>query len=156
MNIPQKWLNWFRNQPRWLQIVIIVVVSVVLVIGIWLSSRGYGDKSSAEIVDSPTWMINVMLSFVLVILLIIGSAIVARRWMLGVGPSKDRRMQVVETLVLNPKRALHIVKVGDQMLLIGATDQTINLLSELDQADGSAGFAAVLQNTLSNDPGGNP
>lgn len=155
MNFYQKWINWFRNQPRWLQSVIIVAVCVLLVVGIWLSSQGYGDKSSAEIVDSSAWMINVLLSFVLVILLIVGSAIVARRWMLGGGQSKERRMQVMETLVLNPKRALHIVKVGDQMLLIGATDQAINLLSELDQADGSAGFAAVLQNTLTNDPGGN-
>ena len=154
MNFYQKWLNWFRTQPRWLQSVVIVAVCVLLVVGIWLSSQTYGEKSSSEIVNSSAWMINVLLSFVLVILLIIGSAIVARRWMLGGVQSKERRMQVLETLVLNPKRALHIVKVGDQMLLIGATDQSINLLSELDQADGSAGFAAVLQDTLTEKPGG--
>ncbi len=41
-------------------------------------------------------------------------------------------MQVVETVRLSPKQALHLVMVGDQQLLIGATDQNVALLTSVE------------------------
>jgi flagellar biogenesis protein FliO len=46
---------------------------------------------------------------------------------------------------LNPKRALHIVQVGGQTLLIGATDQSITLISELDPAEQTQTFSSAMQ-----------
>lgn len=145
MNFYRKWLTWFRNQSRIVQTVIIIAVCVLLIVGIWVSSFTYTEKSSSELVDSTGWMISVFLKLLLVIMLIIGAAIVAKRWMSGAVQGKTRQMQVIETLPLNPKRALHIIKVGNQTLLIGATDQNITLISELDLAEPEASFHTALQ-----------
>lgn len=145
MNFYQKWWNWFRNQARWLQVTVIIGLSVLLVVGIWVSSFSYEGKSAAETVDSTGWMISVFLKMLLVIMLIIGAAIVAKRWMTVGSTGKVRQMQVLETLNLNPKRALHIVQVGGQTLLIGATDQSITLISELDPAEQTQTFSSAMQ-----------
>lgn len=149
MNFYEKWMSWFKSRPRWLQITLVIGLSVLLVVGIWANSTTFQSKSSAEEVDSSSWMLTVFLSFVLVILLIVGLGIVARRWMSGAPRGNNRQMQVVETLILNPKRSLHIVQVGEQLLLIGATDQNINLISELDSSNPpTGGFPAVFQNAI--------
>jgi flagellar biogenesis protein FliO len=57
-------------------------------------------------------------------------------------------MQIQETLNLTPKRSLHIVRIGDQTLLIGATDQGINLLSEISPEPSSTQFQTLLQNAV--------
>jgi len=41
-------------------------------------------------------------------------------------------MQVIETVRLSPKQALHLVTVGDRQLLIGATDQNVSLLTPVE------------------------
>jgi flagellar biosynthetic protein FliO len=151
MNFYQKWWQWFRNQPRWLQTSVIVGVCVILVVGIWLSSTSYSGDSAAQMVDSTGWMISVFLKLVLVLMLILCAAVVVKRWTNGTVRINDRKMQVVETLTLNPKRALHIIRVGDQSFLIGATDQNITLIQELEPIGTMVSFksafeqAAVLQ-----------
>jgi flagellar biosynthetic protein FliO len=151
MNFYQKWWQWFRNQSRWIQTGIIIGVCVILVVGIWLSSSGYSGDSAAQMVDSTGWMISVFLKLILVLMLILGAAIVVKRWTNNSVRINDRKMQVIETLALNPKRALHIVRVGDQSFLIGATDQNITLIQEIEPQATEISFksafeqAAVLQ-----------
>ncbi|MEI7989123.1 MAG: flagellar biosynthetic protein FliO [Chloroflexota bacterium] len=40
-----------------------------------------------------------------------------------------KRMAVVETLYLTPKQKLHLVRVGEKVMMIGATDENLSLLS---------------------------
>lgn len=42
-------------------------------------------------------------------------------------------IRVWETVHLSPQRALHVVEVGGQLLLVGATDSQVNLVAELDR-----------------------
>lgn len=46
---------------------------------------------------------------------------------------KKKMMQVVERLYLGPNRSLFIVRVGEKLHLIGVTDHSINLLSNLNE-----------------------
>lgn len=66
--------------------------------------------------------------------LVIGLLLVAlfwlKRWQLG-GGRRMRQILVVESLRLTPKQALHLVKVGDRTLLIGAVDTQLSLLTEV-------------------------
>jgi flagellar biosynthetic protein FliO len=58
---------------------------------------------------------------------------VFRRWSLpGSKREKKHQMQVVETVRLSPKQAIHLVTVGDRQLLIGATDQNVSLLTSVE------------------------
>ncbi len=144
MNLFQKWLDWFRNQSRWVQSVVIVGLCVLLIVGIWLSTFTYSKDTATGMVDSTGWMVGAFLKLLLVVVLIIGLAIVAKRWINQPGQSSSRQMKVVESLMLNPKRSLHIIKVGGQLLLIGATDQNISLISELDTAEIPGSFQTAL------------
>jgi flagellar biogenesis protein FliO len=38
----------------------------------------------------------------------------------------------MESVRLSPKQALHVVRVGEEYFLVGATDQNVNLLSQVD------------------------
>lgn len=145
MNFYQKSLAWFRNQSRLVQSGLIIGACVLFVVGLWLSSNSDTGSNSTQMVDSTAWMVSVFFKLLLVILLIIGVAVVAKRYMTGRPMGKERQMQVVETLALNPKRALHIVKVGGQTLLIGATDQSVSLISELDPTENGSFDAAFQQ-----------
>lgn len=151
MNYAEKWLSWFKTRSRFVQIVIITGVSVLLVVGFWftLFSSPEGE-SAADLTSSSTWMISVFFKLLLVLLLIYGAAIVMKRWMVNPSGGKMRQMQVVETLGLTPKRALHIIRVGESVLLVGATDQQITLIKDVSEylADDSAEFPEVFQKVM--------
>jgi flagellar biosynthetic protein FliO len=85
--------------------------------------------------NSPTnsliMVFDVMIKLSVVVVLIFLSAIVYRRWQGKPAVSGQKQLTLLETLPLGPKRVLHVVKAGDQTLLIGATDQSIQLISTL-------------------------
>jgi flagellar protein FliO/FliZ len=58
----------------------------------------------------------------------------ARRGGLGVG-TRGGRMEVLERLPLDPRRAVHLVRVGDRVLVIGTGEGAPSLLTELDAAE---------------------
>lgn len=80
---------------------------------------------------SEGWYIfSAVLKFVGVILLIFGCAIAVRRWpSLVQRQARKRSVVLVETLRLSPRQALHLIKTGESYLLVGATDQGIQLVS---------------------------
>ncbi|MGH1360187.1 MAG: flagellar biosynthetic protein FliO [Burkholderiaceae bacterium] len=99
---------------------------------------------------SPLWAI---LMLVLVVASVPLSVWVIKR-LPGWRPSATGTMSIEETLSLGPRERLVIVQVADRRLLIGATGQAINCLTELpagqsshsSDPDGqSNGFAEQLQ-----------
>lgn len=52
----------------------------------------------------------------------------------GVG-KRGSRMQVLERLPLDPRRSLHLVRVGDKVLVIGTGDGAPTVLSEMPLAE---------------------
>jgi flagellar biogenesis protein FliO len=58
--------------------------------------------------------------------------VIFRRWLqLGPNGKAVRQMRLLETVRLSPKQALHLVAIGDQKLLIGATDQNVSLIAPI-------------------------
>ncbi len=105
-------------------------------------------SQTAATVDSTAWIVSVFLKMLLVILLIVGLAIVARKWMLAPGITSSKQLKVLETLSLTPKRSIHVVRWNEQVFMIGATDQNISLLSELDPSETGAAFHAALEKEI--------
>jgi flagellar biosynthetic protein FliO len=104
-----------------------------------------GD-TAASTMDSTTWILGAVLKFGIVLLMIYGAAIVFRRWQVGSVKSSTRRMKVIESTALSPRRTLFLVEVDGQTFMVGATDQSINLIAEIETPDSaevipSAGFA---------------
>lgn len=53
----------------------------------------------------------------------------------ALGASSRRALALVETLPLGANRAICLVKVGERLLIVGATSQHISLLAELSHPD---------------------
>ena len=85
-----------------------------------------------------------------VLLLFLGTALLARRW-LGLSPDRRmRRLQVVESIRLAPRQSLHLVRAGDRYFLVGATDGSVALVStlEMDEAQSEITEPAAPQGGL--------
>jgi len=61
---------------------------------------------------------------------VMGLSVAGRRAMVGTAPTGV--LQVVDRLALDPRRALIVVKVGEEHFLIGMTDQAMTRLAKLD------------------------
>jgi flagellar biogenesis protein FliO len=57
-------------------------------------------------------------------------------------------MRLMESLRLSPKQALHLISVGDQQFLIGATDQNVAVIAQVE-----SGVETALVATSNAQPG---
>ena len=101
-----------------------------------LVAGGGGTASSGLSTNQPPSILvlglSVLFKLGLVIVLIFASMILFRRWRVTFPARPDRQISILETARLSPRQAIHLVLVRDQVLLIGATDQGLALLTEFD------------------------
>jgi flagellar protein FliO/FliZ len=91
--------------------------------------------------DAPDWQVGLTLVVQLGIVL---GLIYATAW--GLKTLRRRTttlnahnsLQLMETVALTPHRTLHVVSVGDRLLILGATDHQINLITEMDTPEAGA------------------
>lgn len=94
---------------------------------------GTSTSSTDTFDSSPFYFVGIIFKLIVVLLLIVASSMIFRRWLQpGYNGKKTRQLQLLETVRLTPKQALHLVSIGGQQLLIGATDQNISLLSPVE------------------------
>lgn len=154
-DIFNKWIEAvkIKNPKKALVIYLSLIATAVLFIISLLSGSQENDS-----VLNPGYYIGVFIKLIGVLLLIVGCSAIFRRFQnkqIGISPA--RQVSIVETIRLTPKQTLHLVKLGDQKLLIGATDQNISLISQVtipgenyDQIQAndvsSSNFASYLRN----------
>lgn len=100
------------------------------------------NEAAADPLGSGWYYAGVIVKMLAVLLLIVGGAVVLHRWQARRANQSGRQLRVVESVRLSPKQALHLVRIGDRCVLIGATDQSIALLSELESLETSAAVEA--------------
>lgn len=92
-----------------------------------------GSLSAGGTADSAAVIFDVVIKLVVVLLLIYVSAAAYKKWNqrtpLGV---PQKMLKIRETTRLSARQALHVVEVNGELLLIGATDQSITLLTAVD------------------------
>lgn len=81
--------------------------------------------STVGLISSVMWKLGLVIGLIYV------SIALLRRWRKLPARAADRRMTVLETTRLSQRQALHLIQVDQQVLLIGATDQTLTMLTEL-------------------------
>lgn len=111
---------------------------VVLMVGYALLSGG-GDPEQPNM---GMLALSVTLKLVFILALIYGSLALLRYWQGNRPTARQRQIAVVETVRLSPRQAIHLVRAGEQMLLIGATDQGLALLADLELAPATAAATA--------------
>ncbi len=96
--------------------------------------------------------------FVILVLGVV-AILVIKRVLPRIGVTQGRRIHVLETVYLGPRRSLHMVRIGERILLVGATNEGLGLLSDLtgfvslDGTEGPAGGGKRLRFTV---PGAEP
>lgn len=90
-----------------------------------------GGGSQPDLFGNMGLAVTVTIDLALVIALIYGSLFLLRRWQGGWFSPAKKHITLIETTRLSPRQALHLVRVGERVLLVGATDQTVALLSEV-------------------------
>ncbi len=94
---------------------------------------GSPPPNGAAADSSPLYFIGVLVKLAGVLLLIVGGGVLAMRWARNSRHLKrGGQMSLVESVRLSPKQALHLVRIGGQQFLVGATDQGIALISEVE------------------------
>jgi flagellar biogenesis protein FliO len=132
MNAIQTWYQGIPSNKRWA-----VWAFACLVTGFSLVVVFTGTASSTEMTADPGSQsaflaMDVLVKLTVVILLIFVAATVYKKWNRGTITESLRMMNVRETIRLTPKQGLHLVQVGDETYLVGATDQAITLISQID------------------------
>ena len=157
----QKWLK--NSTPRNKLFTALLVFSL-LSTGILIMISSSADSAADPMAATPLYFLSVLVKLIGVLLLIVASAVIYRRWMnMNPQSGSTRQLRLLETIRLSPRQALHLISVGDQQLLIGATDQNISLLSPVDSSFGAEivpgtqpqpglDFGSLVQSLNSNHP----
>ncbi len=125
--------KWFENSSKKQKWFVSLLAFSLLTTGILLN---LGDAKSAAqdpLGSTPFYFLSAFVKLLAVLLLIVGSSVIFRRWLQpGMTGKTTRQMRLLETIRLSPKQALHLVLIGDQKLLIGATDQNVSLIAPVE------------------------
>jgi flagellar biosynthetic protein FliO len=128
------WIRkWFETSSKKQKLTASLLVVGFLATGVLLTIGGASDTSNDPLGSTPFYFVSVFVKLIAVLLLIVGLSVIYRRW-LQFGPNGKtvRQMHLLETVRLSPKQALHLIVIGGQKLLIGATDQNISLITHVE------------------------
>ncbi len=169
-------LNWIQRLGSKNKAVywVLALVGITVIISVLLISSGGGlftggedDKATSMIEQTPASMIwEVFIKLILVVVLLYIFLFLLRAWQgKRVGGAKVKNLYIEESVHLSPRQALHLVKVGSRNLLIGATDQNLNLIAEVEleavdtqdeqPPQNKLKFDTLLLNALGNKPNKN-
>lgn len=85
---------------------------------------------------SLTWLaVSVFLKLGLVLVLMYACLYVIRRLKFNTKGLSHRQLVILETLHLSPRQKLHLVQVGNKVLLIGATDDNLSVLGNVEMKE---------------------
>jgi len=97
------------------------------------------QKPSAPLVTMPedtgTGRMWMMVASVLIVLVLGGVLFfVLKRLLPKLGVNVNKRVRVLETTYLGPKKAVHLLEVGSQRYLVGSSRERISMLAEVTPA----------------------
>ncbi len=149
----KKWLE--TSTPRQKLTAGLLAFSLLATLALAALGSATPAPANGMLDSSPLYFFDVFIKLIGVLLLVFASAAIYRRWMnLGPQAGPTHQLQLLETVRLSPKQALHLVSIGDQKYLIGATDNSIALIAPFEGAGTPApvsapqpglDFSAVLQ-----------
>lgn len=125
--------RWVMRLPAWAWGSL--ALGAILLIGRLAGGSGQAEVSAAgsPLPDTTQLAFDAVAKMGLVLALFFLGAYAWRSWRKFLPNQPERQVTVVETTRLSQRQALHLVRVGEQLLLIGATDQGLSLLTEIEE-----------------------
>jgi flagellar biogenesis protein FliO len=114
-------------------IVVLMIFSFMLVANYQQAGMAPIRLPNTPNMSYTSLVFNIGLKLGVVVLLIYVTLLVIKRWHTGKAGITKRQLNILETTHLSPRQTLHLVKLDHYVILIGATDQSITMLYEIDQ-----------------------
>jgi flagellar biosynthetic protein FliO len=146
---------WLKRQPKWVVavgVVFFLLLGTVLLMDTQTPASGQAAAAPGTdpFLNSTGLALGVFARLILVVIAIYICAVLLKRWQAGNSRRPDRQLALMETLHLSQRRSVHLVRAGEQVFLIGSTDQAVTLLGQVNEpsapglekvsADGSISF----------------
>ncbi len=74
---------------------------------------------------------KMMLSVLLIVVLGTGAIYVSKKFGARISNLPGKKIHVIETISLGPRKAVHLLKIGNQGILIGSTTESITKLADV-------------------------
>lgn len=78
--------------------------------------------------------LKMMFSVALVVVLGVAALYLSKKVLPKVTNAPGKEIRILETTYLGPRKALHLVEVGNQKLLVGSTNESISTLAHMTDA----------------------
>ena len=89
------------------------------------SSSEYPESSTREL------FFKMMFAVLLVVVLGVAAVYVSKKFLPKITNLSGKKIRVVETVHLGPRKTVHLLKIENRHLLIGSTTESITLLAEI-------------------------
>ncbi|MCA9734906.1 MAG: flagellar biosynthetic protein FliO [Deferribacteres bacterium] len=134
----------YKNQlKKFLPLALITLLFGLAFIQIIPGNGSQAEETSPVMGDFATVKTIAVLAFVFFLLAVF--AWVAKKYIAPMGGLRraGSEMQVIENLPLSPKSRIVLVKIADEKLVLGVTEQSITVLTELETSENETEPKAV-------------
>lgn len=122
----KRWGAW----PAWAKWATGLGALLALGLGALLVSSGGGPGGQGDI-GAADLAVRLLVNLGIVLGLAYLSLWAYRRLTGGAGAVRQRLLQVLESQRLSPRQSVHLIRVGDRVLLVGATDGGLSALADV-------------------------
>ena len=78
---------------------------------------------------------KMLLSAVIVISLGIGAIYVTKKLLPRISNAPNKKIRIIETTHLAPRKGLHLIQVGTRQLLVASTNDTVTMLADVTECE---------------------
>ena len=96
-----------------------------------LKDWAVGDQPQSRDRSTTELFLRSMGALLIVVALMVVALSLSKRIMPKLGRNAGKEIKIIETTVLGPRKYLHVVRVANQRLLLGSTNDRINMLAHL-------------------------
>ena len=99
--------------------------------GLYEKESGFSDESSF-LSDQGDFSFRIMLAVLFVVILGIAAIYVSKKLLPQITRLPGKEIRVVETVHLGPRKAVHMLEIGNRRLLIGSTNESVTKLADIN------------------------
>ena len=85
---------------------------------------------------------KMMLAVLLVVILGAAAIYISKKFVPRITSLSGKKIQVIETVHIGQRKAIHLIKIGEQMLLVGSTNESITKLADITDFPGETDLSS--------------
>ena len=88
---------------------------------------------SADSLNTREFFFKMMFAVLFVVVLGVAVIYISKKFLPRIANLPGKKIQVIETVHLGPRKAVHLLKIGHQRFLIGSTSESITKLADVTE-----------------------